>query len=179
MTVEGMEIESQLFGDYNFMNLLCAYCIGQHFGVDKNDISRALGKYTPGNNRSQIVRKGSNMVIMDAYNANPSSMQLAVKSFADIPAIKKVVILGDMLELGEESREEHLKLARQVISEGFDKVILVGDIFSAIQVHGAETYNKVEDLNHALEEQEIKNASVLIKGSRGIQLEKVLDSLSA
>jgi UDP-N-acetylmuramoyl-tripeptide--D-alanyl-D-alanine ligase len=115
-------------GSYNFDNICAALAVGKHFEVADEDANEAVSTYQPDNNRSQIVKKGSNTVIMDAYNANPSSMAAAVANFAKLDAPKKMLILGDMFELGDAAEEEHLALGKLIAAEKFDIVILSGKL---------------------------------------------------
>ncbi len=170
-------LKSKLIGNYNFENILAAARIGLYFEVDPLKIQKAMEQYTPTNNRSQLITKGSNKIIMDAYNANPTSMMAALKNFEAINQPNKVVILGDMLELGQESREEHQKLADYLNEQKFDSILLVGKDFSATQT-GTKTkkFDHVELLSDYLYKQNpLENKLILIKGSRGIKLERVLD----
>ncbi|MEQ8323062.1 MAG: UDP-N-acetylmuramoyl-tripeptide--D-alanyl-D-alanine ligase [Vicingaceae bacterium] len=171
------ELPTQLYGSFNFYNVLAAVAIGLHFNVSLDNIKSALRNYLPTNNRSQILKKGTNRIIMDAYNANPSSMKLAIDSFVDFPGDKKMLLLGDMLELGEVSRDEHLSVAAQLSSCGFEEVCLVGKEFSAISAP-FKTFETTEELKKYLESRKYSGYSILMKGSRGIGLEKVLDVLN-
>jgi UDP-N-acetylmuramoyl-tripeptide--D-alanyl-D-alanine ligase len=172
-------LKSKLIGDYNFENLLAAACIGKYFGVDPLLIQKALEEYTPSNNRSQLIRKEKNTIIMDAYNANPTSMMMALSNFANIQNDQKCVILGDMLELGVVSDEEHQKVVDFIESQNFSEVYLVGPQFKkAITGNKRKKFDNAELLSNYLKTQPIENKLILIKGSRGIHLEKILDLLS-
>ncbi len=172
-------LKSKLIGDYNFENLLAAACIGKYFEVDPLLIQEALEEYTPLNNRSQLIRKEKNTIIMDAYNANPTSMLMALTNFANIQNDQKCVILGDMLELGEASNEEHQKIIDFIESQNFSDVYLVGPQFKkAITGNKKKEFDNAELLSNYLKTQPIENKLILIKGSRGIHLEKILELLS-
>jgi UDP-N-acetylmuramoyl-tripeptide--D-alanyl-D-alanine ligase len=169
-------IESQLIGSYNYHNIAAAIAIGNYFNIPEIDIKKAIENYTPSNNRSQIIYKGSNKIILDAYNANPSSMQAALENFNQLNDTQKIVILGDMFELGDFSTEEHQKIADIAESFEFNKVFLIGKAFSTINVKNANTYESYENFSR-LTKLEFKNATILIKGSRGMALERILDLL--
>ena len=171
-------LKSKLIGDYNFENLLAAACIGKYFEVDPLLIQKALEEYTPSNNRSQLIRKEKNTIIMDAYNANPTSMMMALTNFANIQNDEKCVILGDMLELGEVSDEEHQKVVDFIESQNFAEVCLVGPQFKkTVTGDKKKKFDNAELLSNYLKTQPIENKLILIKGSRGIHLEKILELL--
>ena len=170
-------IKTHLYGDYNFENVMAAICIGKYFNVENQAISEAISSYIPANNRSQVVISGTNTIFLDAYNANPSSMLAAIRQFQKQGAEKKVLILGDMLELGHQSREEHMKIMME-IAHKFSLVILVGPEFLAARKEGFNTVFK--DTGEAaawIKEHPLNDAHILVKGSRGIALEKLLDLL--
>jgi len=172
-------LKSKLIGDYNFENLLAAACIGKYFEVDPLLIQKALEEYTPSNNRSQLIRKEKNTIIMDAYNANPTSMMMALTNFANIQNDQKCVILGDMLELGEASDEEHQKVVDFIESQNFADIYLVGPQFQkTITGNKKKKFDNAELLSNYLKTQPVENKLILIKGSRGIHLEKILELLS-
>lgn len=169
------EIASQLPGAYNYNNLITAFAVGLTFGVPVPDIEKALSTYTSDNNRSQIIRWNGHMVIKDAYNANPTSMEAALDNFERMIHPSKVAILGHMLELGEYSPVEHQAIADKVASMKIAHVCLVGSEFSA--VHVRDGIVKVSDAAAArqwLEGLQLNDSLILLKGSRGIGLEKVL-----
>jgi UDP-N-acetylmuramoyl-tripeptide--D-alanyl-D-alanine ligase len=171
-------LKSKLVGDYNFENLLAAACIGKYFEVDPLLIQEAIAEYTPSNNRSQLIQKEKNTIIMDAYNANPTSMMAALSNFASINHNDKCIILGDMLELGESSAEEHQKIADFIEGQNFSEVFLVGPQFkNTINIKEKKKFDQVELLSNYLKTQPIENKLILIKGSRGIHLEKILELL--
>lgn len=171
-------LKSKLVGDYNFENLMAAACVGKYFEVDPLQIQAALEEYAPSNNRSQLIKKEKNILIMDAYNANPTSMMMALLNFANIQNDQKYVILGDMLELGTVSDEEHQKIADFIESQNFEEVFLVGPQFKkTVTGDKKKKFDNVELLSNYLKTQPIENKFILIKGSRGIHLEKILELL--
>lgn len=170
-------IESKLIGKYNYNNIAVAVAVGNHFNVPETDIKNAIENYTPVNNRSQIIQKGTNKIILDAYNANPSSMQAALENFAQLKDINKIVFLGDMFELGKDSKTEHEKIANLATSCNFTKVFLIGKAFSTISVKNAYVSESFESFKNSTNYSNINNATILIKGSRGMALERLLDLL--
>jgi len=171
-------LKSKLIGDYNFENLLAAACIGKYFKVDPLNIQEALAEYTPSNNRSQLIRKEKNTIIMDAYNANPTSMMAALSNFANFKNDQKCIILGDMLELGETSAAEHQTIVDFIEDQNFSEVFLIGPYFMNTRDRTQkEKFDNVELLSNYLKTQPIENRLILIKGSRGIHLEKILELL--
>lgn len=172
-------INTSLIGDYNFENILAAACIGNYFEIDPLKIQKALKDYQPENNRSQLINKGGLNIIMDAYNANPTSMQASIKSFLTNNKKNNYLILGDMLELGNYSNKEHSLILELLNLLNPKDVFLVGSNFKiANQNYNFKIFPKVSNLNLFLEKNPIKNGNILIKGSRGIQLEKVLEYLN-
>ncbi|NNC50961.1 MAG: UDP-N-acetylmuramoyl-tripeptide--D-alanyl-D-alanine ligase [Flaviramulus sp.] len=171
-------IQSQLIGEYNFNNISAAITIGSYFKIEPNDIKIAIKNYVPKNNRSQIINKGTNKIILDAYNANPSSMRAALVSF-EKQSGHKIAILGDMFELGKEAKTEHQTVADLALSMNIDNVIFVGENFfqSKINWDKASKYKTFEDLKTLSDVSEIQNTTLLIKGSRGMALERTLDVL--
>lgn len=170
-------IESNLIGKYNYNNIAVAVAVGNYFKISETDIKMAIESYIPTNNRSQIIQKGSNKIIMDAYNANPSSMQAALENFAQLKDENKVVFLGDMFELGKDSNAEHEKIANLVASCNFSKVFLIGKAFSATGAKNAFVSESYESFKNSTNYSNIKNATILVKGSRGMALERLLDLL--
>jgi UDP-N-acetylmuramoyl-tripeptide--D-alanyl-D-alanine ligase len=173
------EIETHLIGAYNFENIAAALCIGKYFKVDPAKANAAVAEYIPGNMRSQVITKGSNTIILDAYNANPSSMQAAVENLAGMKADKKVVILGDMFELGDDAEKEHRALGKLIRTKNFSDVFLCGNLVASTkeEIPGAKQFQKKEDLIEALKNNPISNATILVKASRGIGLETIVDYL--
>lgn len=172
-------VKTNMFGQYNFINLLCAACIGNYFHVDEKDINLALETYVPEMNRSQVKQTSKNTIILDAYNANPSSMNLALDNFQKQSFTHKAVILGDMLELGEFSESEHCKILTQLQNSGVQKIILIGVQFLKFkdQFKDYYFYSNSEDLMRDINTHSIAGFTLLIKGSRGMQLEKIVDFL--
>ena len=171
-------ISTNLFGSYNLENVRAAIATGLFLGVDIKDIVEAVENYQPANNRSQVKTTKYNTLICDSYNANPTSMQLALDSFSAIKADHKMVILGDMLELGEKSEEEHLKVLKLLQSQTAEKVILVGPVFHKISAKsGFNSFENVNNLTEFLKKEPLRGNLILIKGSRGIRLEKIYDLL--
>ena len=175
----GEEVQTQLIGAYNFENIACALCVGKYFGVDAKAANQAVSAYLPGNMRSQIVRKGSNTIILDAYNANPSSMQAAIENLAGMRASQKALILGDMFELEGEADKEHRAIGRLIRERGFGNVYLCGHLFKAAlqEIPYAKYFVTKDELIQELKQFPLTNATVLVKASRGIGLEAVVDFL--
>ena len=172
------KVESNLYGRYNSGNILAAACIGQYFKVPPEKIKSAIETYQPGNNRSQIVKTEHNLLILDAYNANPGSMKAAIETFAASAYPEKTVILGDMLELGKDSDQEHRLILDMVDRHSFNHVYLVGLIFTRLNSKRENICFQDSELTRMwLEHHKITNATVLIKGSRGIRLEKLAEVL--
>lgn len=171
-------ITTGLFGTYNFWNIKAAIATGLFFEVDMNEIAAAIREYTPSNNRSQVKITGNNTLICDSYNANPSSMCKAIESFSALDATHKMVILGDMLELGDTTNDEHAKILSQLRTAGIENVLLTGSIFSAAaEDKSLKTFPDVTSLSEYLKNNRVNGYTILIKGSRGIGLEKIYDLL--
>lgn len=180
LTVEwrGRIIHTQLVGSYNFENVAAAICVGKFFQIEDGQIVEALEAYTPTNSRSQVIETEKNRIIMDAYNANPTSMQAALRNFANICDERHLLILGDMRELGQDSEKEHRSILALMKELGFKDAYLVGQNFCAFNENPDwKTFTKVEDLCQHLESHSVDKKTILVKGSRGIQLEKVLPLL--
>ncbi|SFZ89332.1 UDP-N-acetylmuramoyl-tripeptide--D-alanyl-D-alanine ligase [Flaviramulus basaltis] len=171
-----LEIKSQLIGDYNYNNIAAAITIGNYFKVDDYDIKSAIEDYKPNNNRSQIIEKDTNKIILDAYNANPSSMTAALLNF-EKQAENKVAILGDMFELGQEAEKEHQSIVNLSSSLNINQIIFIGENFykSKTQSEKILKYNSFESFKNTFDVSEIKNSIFLIKGSRGMALERVIE----
>jgi UDP-N-acetylmuramoyl-tripeptide--D-alanyl-D-alanine ligase len=176
---DGTELQTQIIGAYNFHNIAAALCIGKYFEVPSSKALKAVASYVPSNNRSQIIKRGSNTIIMDAYNANPSSMQAAVENLANISASKKVLILGDMFELEEEAELEHRNLGILINEKKFDEIFLCGELMAHAnkQVEHAVHFENKQKLITHLKANKIENALILLKASRGIGLETLVDYL--
>ncbi|VBB45860.1 UDP-N-acetylmuramoyl-tripeptide--D-alanyl-D-alanine ligase [uncultured Paludibacter sp.] len=173
---ETFDIQTNLIGTYNAENVLAAAAIGNYFGVDNQLIKNALEKYTPRNNRSQLTVTENNKLVVDAYNANPTSMRAAILNFSQMEVKDKTLILGDMLELGEQSAEEHQKIVDLLKENQLSDVILVGKDFKNTK-NTFTCYDSVEDLKEILQKKPIKNRFILVKGSHGIHLEKLIENL--
>ena len=175
----GNEVTTHLPGRYNFENMLAALAIGEYFGVSATEANRAVADYNPTNNRSQVIQKGTNTILLDAYNANPSSMAAAIRQFAAMPASRKVVILGDMYELGDESPAEHAALGKLVADSHFDLVILAGqDMKYALDALPKAYYIPDKfSLHNWLIDHPMTDTHILVKGSRGMSLETVVPFL--
>lgn len=166
-------IQTQLVGSYNFPNVLAAVCVGQYFKIAADKIKWAIENYTPSNSRSQLINKGSNRFIMDAYNANPSSMKLAIENFANLKSEKKVLLLGAMAELGEESMAEHEAIIKLIQSKNWEKVVLVGGDFIKL-AHPYLSFTNAQEAKTWLQNQKFENTDFLVKGSRSMQMEKII-----
>jgi len=172
-------IKSQLTGAYNAINLAAAVCIGLYYKISIENIQKAIFKYIPKNNRSQIVKCGNNSVLMDAYNANPTSMKAALDSFRDNPSAKKIALLGDMFELGETSEVEHQDIVNYLETLKLTQAYIVGENFFKTQLKNKLIlkFKTFAELQANLDGTEINDAYILIKGSRGMALERILDIL--
>lgn len=176
VTYNDSEIKSHLIGEYNFGNISAAIAIGHYFGVDSIQIKEAIESYVPTNNRSQIIDKGSNKIILDAYNANPTSMEAAIRNIHRLSEQNKVLILGDMFELGKSAREEHQNIVNLITSLNFKNVFLVGkNFFETERNNVIKKFETFDDLKLKLQNSTIENSTILVKGSRGMALERVLD----
>ncbi len=172
-------IYSQLIGKYNYMNIATAVAVGLYFGLPVQKIKQAIESYVPKNNRSQIIEKGSNKIILDAYNANPSSMAVALENLDQLSDTRKIAVLGDMFEIGKDSLREHQKIAD--LASGYDitNVYLIGRTFFDVEIKD-EKVKKFKDFDNFkafLTKNEIANSTILIKASRGMQLERVAQLL--
>ena len=172
-------IQTQLIGSYNFENVLAAISVGVHFQIDKSLIKQALEEYKSTNNRSQYQKTEANDLILDAYNANPSSMSAALDNFSKIQSDSKMVILGDMLELGEISENEHFNILKKVETANIKNAIFVGEIFFKLCSKSSAyiSFKKWTECAEFLIQNKPHNKLILIKGSRGIQLEKIIPHL--
>lgn len=172
---EMIAVQSQLIGRYNVGNLLTAIALGRYFKVPAEKIKAAIEGYVPAMNRSQLFKQGTNTFILDAYNANPSSMEQALRNFSATPSGKKVAILGAMFELGQESVQEHAHIAKLAYDCGFDRLILVGEAFkSAADTIQVPFFTDIDALRKWFSQENWDNTLFLLKGSRGMQMEKLL-----
>ena len=175
---ERVIVDSHLIGEYNFQNMMSAIIIGRYFKVPAEKVKKAIESYVPKDNRSQFVKQGEHTYLLDAYNANPSSMSNAVAYFGQMEADAKIAILGDMLELGEYSKSEHEQILKQALSYSFDAILLVGQVFSELdsQNHShVHQFVDAEAVKKWLSMQNLGPTSFLVKGSRGIRLESILE----
>ncbi len=174
--VEDTKINSQLIGKYNFTNCCAAVLIGKYFNVSLEAIANAIANYIPENNRSQLIEQHGNQIILDAYNANPSSMKAALENFKAMSGVSKTVFLGDMFELGDTAAQEHQEIADLVNSMAFDTAYLVGVNFNNTTTSLA-TFANYETLAAHLKTHNPPKSTILIKGSRGMALERLLEIL--
>jgi UDP-N-acetylmuramoyl-tripeptide--D-alanyl-D-alanine ligase len=171
-------LSTNLFGSYNLENVRAAIAMGLFLEVEVKDIIDAVETYVPANNRSQVKPTKNNTLICDSYNANPTSMNAAINSFFTLKATPKAVILGDMLELGDKSEEEHLKILKVLLSKMTEEVYLVGPVFQKISSEsGFNAFSDVNKLFEFLKDHRLTGKTILIKGSRGISLEKIYELL--
>lgn len=171
-------IDTQLTGAYNTENILAAICIGHHFGLSPEQIDRGISGYAPANNRSQLVKTAHNTVICDYYNANASSMAAALENLRVLHSNRKAIILGDMFEMGNDTQEEHRKVVETALALGAVRTLFVGKAFFEHRQHpGAEFYETTEAAKDALTRQPIQHALVLLKASRGMAFEKLVEAL--
>lgn len=175
----GDTIKTRLAGAYNFENIAAALAIGKFFGVNESDANEAVAVYAPDNMRSQVISKDPHTILLDAYNANPTSMEAAITNFDKLVARHKVVILGDMLELGDQEVAEHQQLGKLVRAKNFDKVYLCGKLTKEMTGDWAEAcyYPSREELISAISKTAFPPSAFLIKASRGMGLEKVVEAI--
>jgi len=175
----GTHLQTKLIGSYNFENIMSALCIGKYFDVPADAANEAVEQYEPGNMRSQMVKKGTNTIILDAYNANPSSMQAAVENLAAMKTDRKVVILGDMFELEDEAEKEHKLLGQLLRQKKFDQVYLCGKLFKSAlaEIPAAKYFEDKTSLIENLKTNPFSDSIILVKASRGIGLETIVEYL--
>lgn len=191
LTIYDLLLTTNIIGAYNFDNILAAICIGKYFKVKDDNIKQGLEEYTPDGFRSQFIDTGKNKILMDAYNANPASMELAINNFANLNlptpseqrttnneqlTTNKVAIIGDMFELGQYAKAEHEKIIRLLKKQKFDKIILIGLLFSLVN-DGFESFPDTDTACQHLKTNPFLSKTILIKGSRGMKLEKILEAL--
>lgn len=174
-SVNGL-LNTQLVGDYNLPNVLAAVSVGAFFGVPEEKIRKAVASYTPGNSRSQLVKAGTNTVILDAYNANPSSMKLAIENFARAEGKKKILLLGAMAELGTESLQEHRELVELIGQYRWENVVLVGGDFLRVG-HPYLSFANADEAAAWIRAENPRHSVLLVKGSRSMQMEKLLPAI--
>ncbi|MDR6529198.1 UDP-N-acetylmuramoyl-tripeptide--D-alanyl-D-alanine ligase [Chryseobacterium rhizosphaerae] len=173
LSYQNVKALSKLTGDYNFTNLCVAACLGLHFGIGFEKIKHAIEQYTPTNMRSQVVKKENKTLVLDTYNANPSSMTVSLNNFISFEG-RKTIIIGDMLELGAESEKEHQNILKLAQDLNFDEIITVGKHFKAVNSSNL-AFEDTSSLIEYLKQTPIQSENILLKGSRGIALEKVID----
>lgn len=173
--ISKLKINTQLVGSYNFPNVLAAVTIGKYFRIEDQKIKQALESYSPSNSRSQLIERDSNKIILDAYNANPSSMRAAIENFEKIHAENKILILGAMAELGEESLYEHEEIIKLLDKYKWNEVVLVGGDFLKVRSKYL-TFDNSLKAKEWFRSHKFDNAYLLVKGSRSMQMERVLDS---
>ena len=176
ISVDDIQITTQLVGSYNFTNCCAAILIGKYFNVELDEIKRGIENYIPQNNRSQIIKKNGHHIILDAYNANPTSMKAALENFQQLKADYKIAFLGDMFELGKTAEKEHQEISNIATNMQFDQVFLIGENFFKTK-SDLSKFKSFDHLRETLNNKTLKNATILIKGSRGMALERILDLL--
>jgi UDP-N-acetylmuramoyl-tripeptide--D-alanyl-D-alanine ligase len=182
---EWFTVRTNLIGSYNSDNVLAALCVATYMNVPATDAVAAIEEYVPSNNRSQLTKTERNSLVVDAYNANPTSMKAAIENFAQLNMPSKVLVLGDMLELGKDSLMEHIGVVKLAADKGFEQIYLVGGEFAQAvaaaqgDLHGVQMH-LFEDsiaLKEHFNEKPLSGCSVLIKGSRGKRLERIIEAL--
>ena len=177
INTEDTQINSQLIGTYNAKNIAVAICIGKFFKIPVKAIKEAIESYQPTNNRSQIINQNSNQIILDAYNANPTSMKAALENLEAIPAKNKIAILGDMFEVGNTSAEEHQIIIDLLEKLEFSNMMVCGKNFYQTSTQEVLKFENFEDLKNYIQRNNFEDATILIKGSRGMALERILEVL--
>jgi UDP-N-acetylmuramoyl-tripeptide--D-alanyl-D-alanine ligase len=177
--VQGMPVNSNLTGLYNLENVMAAASIGHYFGIEEDLVRDAIEQYLPENNRSQVLNTENNRLLLDAYNANPSSMQAALQHFQTIDHPRKILVLGGMKEMGSRSLAEHQKLIDEILKTGFTSCYLTGPEFEGMIPSDSRFawFSNTDQLKKSLKDARIKDALILIKGSRANQLENVVEVL--
>ncbi|ASO03921.1 UDP-N-acetylmuramoyl-tripeptide--D-alanyl-D-alanine ligase [Arenibacter algicola] len=176
IAVGDIHITTQLVGSYNFTNCCAAILIGKYFNVEMDEIKKGIENYIPQNNRSQIIDKNGHHIILDAYNANPTSMKAALENFQQLKADYKVAFLGDMFELGKTAEKEHQEICNIATNMNFDQMFLIGENFFKTK-SDCSKFKSFDHLKETLNNKTLKNATILIKGSRGMAMERILDLL--
>ncbi len=179
ISFEEIEMDSQLIGSYNYANIAAAVSIGKYFGIETKKIKNAIQGFVPDNNRSQIITRDSNRIILDAYNANPNSMEVAIDNLKNLSAKNKVAILGDMFELGEDADLEHQRITDLAANAGFDRIFLIGEAFSRTKTSGKGLlqFSSFEKFTESFDQYEFIDTTLLVKASRGMALERILTYL--
>lgn len=179
-TLKGdLYVKTKLIGGYNFDNAMAASAVGFHFGIDPLDIQKSVENYRPSNLRSQLIKTEKNTVILDAYNANPSSMKVAVTNFSEMQAGRKVVVLGEMLELGKESQSAHQELFDLAVRSNFDQIFLIGNNFDHCMnnLNFIKHFKDTDSFIQYLESHPVESSFIFVKGSRGNKLERIVEYL--
>jgi UDP-N-acetylmuramoyl-tripeptide--D-alanyl-D-alanine ligase len=171
-------IKSSLSGDYNFDNIMAAVAIGSHLGVSDENIKKGIELYEPKNNRSQVIRKANNTIYLDAYNANPSSMEASLKNFAAMPFGNKVAIIGDMFEMGSYAAQEHANMIAICQKLSLDEVWLIGEEFARQEAPGMKQFRSMEEAIAQIKSHPFEGKNIFMKGSRGMKLETLLEVIS-
>jgi UDP-N-acetylmuramoyl-tripeptide--D-alanyl-D-alanine ligase len=166
-------IKTNLVGSYNMPNVLAAVAIGKYFNAEEDKIKNAIEGYAPSNSRSQLLQRGNSKIILDAYNANPSSMKAAIENFASIKGTPKILALGAMAELGADSLQEHATIIEEIKKYPWKEVVLVGGDFNKLQ-HPYRQFNSPKEAGEWMRDK-VDHAFLLIKGSRSMQMEKLLE----
>ncbi|MCD6598715.1 MAG: UDP-N-acetylmuramoyl-tripeptide--D-alanyl-D-alanine ligase, partial [Bacteroidales bacterium] len=175
---EEFDLKTHLFGSYNLENLIASIAVGMHFGLEPKKIKSAVESYIPHNNRSQVFNSRNNTLILDAYNANPTSMEAAIKEFLKLKEPSKILVLGDMLELGGDTYFEHRRIAELIKDQPNVKLILVGENFTkATEGMDIRTFPEINELIAYFKAHPPVNNTLLLKGSRLIGLEKLITHL--
>lgn len=179
ISTKGKTIESQLFGEYNYSNIAVAVALGEFFDLNLEQIEEGISGYRPTNNRSQIIHKGTNKITLDAYNANPSSMKASITSFVDNREKKGVVILGDMFELGTQTASAHQEILNLVVETNVEDILVVGKYFFKTQTQDprVQYFSTLEEIKNFLIQNPFDKSDILIKGSRGMTLETLLEQI--
>jgi UDP-N-acetylmuramoyl-tripeptide--D-alanyl-D-alanine ligase len=179
ISTKGKTIESQLFGEYNYSNIAVAVALGEFFDLNLEQIEEGISGYRPTNNRSQIILKGTNKITLDAYNANPSSMKASITSFVNNREKKGVVILGDMFELGTQTASAHQEILNLVVETNVEDILVVGKYFFKTQTQDprVQFFSTLEEIKNFLIQNPFDKSDILIKGSRGMTLETLLEQL--
>jgi UDP-N-acetylmuramoyl-tripeptide--D-alanyl-D-alanine ligase len=171
-------ITSNLSGDYNFDNIMAAVCIGKHFLISDDNIQKGIEEYQPTNNRSQVIKKAKNTLYLDAYNANPSSLEASLKNFAAMPFSNKIAIIGDMFEMGIYAEQEHANMIEFCLKLNIDEVWLVGEEFSKHKQGAMKQFLTTVEVRDYLANHALENRNIFIKGSRGMKLETLIDIIA-